>query len=64
MRQQSSEKVRVKAEKSYILLQREGELESDIKIVKQRLKDARTLEATLALRALAEKLEHERRILK
>lgn len=64
MRQQTSEKVRVKAEKSYILLQREGELESDIKIVKLRLKKARTLEATLALRALAEKLEHERRILK
>jgi hypothetical protein len=64
MRQQPSEKVRLKQEKSYIILQREGELESDIRIVKQRLKEARTLEATLALRALTEKLEHERRILK
>jgi hypothetical protein len=42
--------------------ERQLELDEDIKIVKQRLRDAKTFEATVALKRLRDKLAHERRV--
>lgn len=51
-------------QKDYVTVLRQFELDSDITIVASKLRAAKTFEATLALRNLLTKLQHERRILK
>lgn len=63
MGKQVHEKSYGKAKADYDKSIRSGELFDDIKHVKEKLKNAKTFEATLAFKKLLEKLEHERRVI-
>lgn len=53
-----------KAKADYEISSRVTELDEDIILVKLKLKESKSFEATLAFKKLLDKLQHERRITK